>query len=381
MLPENKNKNNISHSLYIPNEKIKGSDIVNVQYDTNYEVPNWGGTDFKSPYLKSSKPNTKVSNEIDSSISNQKGRNSLANIDLHTKNNKINIPKVNISPKNTNQRNSALITLHNSNEKINVPSIDYDSLKKKKKKIELNNNKNEKVELDHDLQLKVGRPFTLTQLMTYGIIPQTEIKNIDYDLSENFEHTCKLNKNGGIKMPNYKLESGKTSLTNEGNNNLILTDYSLNKEFFKNGKIYYKSNGDLDINNNNGSKDIVYDVKELKLKLGEDDIEKNIINGYSQPEECNISIPEDLKNIPNSKYYIKTRSKKNKRESISSNDKKRKLIIPPSKGEEKFDMYYNYQTRLLLKEIITDKMNGEIIEYNGYKKNNINLENFADYKI
>jgi hypothetical protein len=218
--------------------------------------------------------------------------------------------------------------------------------------------------------------------MTYGIIPQIEMNNIDYDLSENFEHTCKLNKNGGIKMPNYKLESGKTSLTNEGNVNLIFTDYSLNKEFFKNGKIYYKPNGDLDINNNNASKDIVYDVEELKIKLGEDDIEKNIkSNGYSQPEEIKISIPDDLKNIPNSKYYIKTRSKKNKRESISSNDKKRKLIIHPSRGEEKFDMYYNYQTRLLLKEIITDKMNGEIIEYNGYKKDNFNLDNFADYKI
>ena len=85
--------------------------------------------------MKTSKKNTK--NENDSSISNSKGRNSVANIDLHTKNNKINIPKVNISPKNANQRNSALITLH-SKEKINVPNIDYDSIKMKKKNIETN---------------------------------------------------------------------------------------------------------------------------------------------------------------------------------------------------------------------------------------------------
>ena len=332
--------------------------------------------------MKTSKKNTK--NENDSSISNSKGRNSVANIDLHTKNNKINIPKVNISPKNANQRNSALITLH-SKEKINVPNIDYDSIKMKKKNIETNiKNKNEKVELDHDLQLKVGRPFTLTQLMTYGINPQNEeINNIDYDLSENFEHISKLNKNGGIKMPNYKLESGKTCLTNEGKDNIKLTDYSLNKEYFKNGKIYYKSNGDLDISNNNNDKNIAYDVKELNLNLGEeDDIKKNIdINGYSQLEDYNISIPDDLKNIPNSKYYIKTRSKKDKRESISSNDKKRKLIIPPSKGEENININYNYKIRLLLKEIITEKMNDKINEYNGYKKENINLDKFADYKI
>ena len=298
----------------------------------------------------------------------------------------------------------------------------------------------------------LGRPFTLEQLMSFGIYgeneefnaetPQNEtpgedveikIDDIDYALNENYEHTSKLNNYGGLKYSNYNFKNGNAILTEQGDANNKLTDYSLKKEFydddgkfvvtdkgevfapnkqFKQGIInidgetinikpglykHSKPTGQINVEEENNlghlkkiSEELnlqggkILTVDELNNKLGENEYD-NDFNNYGQTINYDIPIPEDLSQIPGSKYYAETRLKSDKprmsaaRRVVGNPNKKYKLSLPPGKSEEA--TIGQYMERLLLTQIITQSMEEGIVEVEHIKNNNFDVEKFCDYKV
>jgi hypothetical protein len=185
-------------------------------------------------------------------------------------------------------------------------------------------------------EFPLGYPFTLTELMTYGVyFPETEetrkkgvVKdtyvgtvevvenpnfkegqfeasgdNIKIDLDDNFEHTSKWSQNGGLKNPSYRLQDGKAHITSHGNANMKLTDYELFKEYFKDGQIKVDSNENFVVParnkflNKNGKIEVNVDVKDDEI-------------------------------IPDSKIEVKSKKNENgKDENLNDDEKKIKNLI------------------------------------------------------
>jgi hypothetical protein len=175
----------------------------------------------------------------------------------------------------------------------------------------------------------LGYPFTLTELMTYGVYfpeeNQNERKkgvikdtyvgtvevvenpnfkegtfeenedNLKVNLDDNFEHTSKWNSSGGLKVPSYRLQEGKAVPTQQGNANIKLTNYDLYREYYKDGKFqvdenenfvvpaknkFVNKNGKIEVNVNVDSDEIKPEEK-VDVKSGkkdEDENEKKVIN-------------------------------------------------------------------------------------------------------
>ena len=386
---------------------------------------------------------------------------------------KVDVPKVTVKSRFIEKKNTGKerprMTLRNPNVKspyhfdeeinksgvVNVPRL---SASTRPKKINLINPDSKDSVNDSRIMYKskkenifsLGRPFTLEQLMSFGIYgeneefnaPQNEtpgedveikIDDIDNALNENFEHTSKLNNYGGLKYSNYKFKNGNAILTEQGDANNILTDYSLKKEFydddgkfvitekgevfapnkqFKQGIVnidgetikikpglykHSKPTGQINIEEENNlghlkkiSEELnlqggkILTVDELNNKLGENEYD-NDFNNYGQTINYDIPIPEDLSQIPGSKYYAETRLKTDKprmsaaRRVIGNPNKKYKLSLPPGKSEEA--TIGQYMERLLLTQIITQNMEEGIVEVEHIKNNNFDIEKFCDYKI
>jgi hypothetical protein len=325
----------------------------------------------------------------------------------------------------------------------------------------------------------LGYPFTLTELMTYGVyFPEFEenyrkkgvVKdtyvgtvevvenpnfkegkfeasedNIKINLDDNFEHTSKWNQNGGIKNPSYRLQDGKANLTSHGNANMKLTDYELFKEYYKNGKIqvdsnenfvvparnkFINKNGKIEVNvdvksdeilpesqievksgkKNNENEDEkeekeekkvinalyrVFDVNDYKKTLGEEDYKPNNKDnetGYSEQLEYKVEIPEDLSTIKNSKYYVKERQTKAKKDiniivpDVDLEKVKRKQELELQKQKTLEAQYVptkgNYHIRPFLLDIIMNKVESEIPKPSyTLIKDESNYETAGDYKI
>ena len=386
---------------------------------------------------------------------------------------KVDVPKVTIKSRKIEKKNTGKerprLTLRNPLTKskfefdeeinksgvVNVPRL---SASTRPKKINLINPDSKDSVNDSRIMYKtkkesdfsLGRPFTLEQLMSFGIYgeneefnaPQNEtpgedveikIDDIDYALNENYEHTSKLNNYGGLKYSNYKFKNGNATLTEQGDANNKLTDYSLKKEFydddgkfvitdkgdvfapnkhFKQGIInidgetinikpglykYSKPTGQINVEDENNlghlkkiSEELnlqggkILTVDELNNKLGENEYD-NDFNNYGQTINYDIPIPEDLSQIPGSKYYADTRLKSDKprmsaaRRVVGNPNKKYKLSLPPGKSEEA--TIGQYMERLLLTQIITQNMEEGIVDVERIKNNNFDVDKFCDYKI
>ena len=122
----------------------------------------------------------------------------------------------------------------------------------------------------------------------------------------------------------------------------------------------------------------------MNNKLGENEYD-NDFNNYGQTINYDIPIPEDLSQIPGSKYYADTRLKSDKprmsaaRRVVGNPNKKYKLSLPPGKSEEA--TIGQYMERLLLTQIITQSMEEGIVEVEHIKNNNFDVEKFCDYKV
>jgi hypothetical protein len=284
----------------------------------------------------------------------------------------VNIPKVNITSSRVNTE-PLYEKLNNNEMKFKSKAKNPMKLKKPGTNIVYTNEDNE----DFNEELTLGRPFTLTQLMTVDVDEKNKI-----DLNENYYHTTKWNKNGGIKYNNYYLEDGESELTPEGKANIKLTDYELTKDLLINGNIEdstEKKPDDITKLKALKSLNITYDkdfnADDINNQLGGNNEFEYKFD--SEPAEVNIEIPSDLSQIPNSKYYAAEREKLKKIPKKSK--KKNKLKLPPGQDMEATIGLYNI--RKLLKEYITEEFNKPFPVAEEIKKTEINLDNISDYKV
>ena len=316
----------------------------------------------------------------------------------------INIPKVTLSPKNSEEKMLKAKFDFDGRKTVNIPKVNITSSRVNTEpiydKLNDNNEMKFKSKAKNPMKLKkpgtnivytnednedfseefvtIGRPFTLTQLMTVDVDAKNKI-----DLDENYYHTTKWNKNGGIKYNNYKLEDGESELTPEGEANIKLTDYELTKDLL--------INGNIDLGESTEKKpDDITKIKALKSfnisydkDFNVDDINNQLggNNEYefrydSEPAEVNIEIPSDLSQIPNSKYYAAEREKLKK--IPKKTKKKNKLLLPPGQSMEATIGLYNI--RKLLKEYITEDFKNPFPIVEEIKKSDVDLDKICDYK-
>ena len=316
----------------------------------------------------------------------------------------INIPKVTLSPKNNEEKMLKAKFDFDGRKTVDIPKVNITSSRVNTEpiydKLNDNNEMKFKSKAKNPMKLKkpgtnivytnednedfseefvtIGRPFTLTQLMTVDVDAKNKI-----DLDENYYHTTKWNKNGGIKYNNYKLEDGESELTPEGEANIKLTDYELTKDLL--------INGNIDLGESTEKKpDDITKIKALKSfnisydkDFNVDDINNQLggNNEYefkydSEPAEVNIEIPSDLSQIPNSKYYAAEREKLKK--IPKKTKKKNKLLLPPGQSMEATIGLYNI--RKLLKEYITEDFKNPFPIVEEIKKSDVDLDKICDYK-
>jgi hypothetical protein len=289
----------------------------------------------------------------------------------------VNIPKVNVT---SSRLNTEPIYDNLNNNELRFKSNKKNPLKLKKPGTNIVYTPEDDSKLNEEIQLTIGRPFTLTQLMTVDV---DDVNGKKINLDENNYHTTKWNKFGGIKYNNYKLEDGESELTDEGKANIKLTDYDLTKDLL--------INGNFEINESEKKPDEITKIKALKSfnvnydkNFNVDEINNQLggNNEYefdinNEPAEISVTIPEDLSKIPNSKFYVEEREKL-KKIAVKSK-KKKKLVLPPGQSDEATLGIYN--VRKLLKEYIEEDIKKPYPDVVDIKKDNVEIDKICDYDI
>ena len=191
----------------------------------------------------------------------------------------------------------------------------------------------------NDLENKDYIP-SLTDLMSMDVNEKINLDNFDSDI--------KYNKYGGIEIgnPDYHL-----NYENRGNE--IKNDLDLQKEFEEEGIKLEKEGKKFNFNENWNNK-IKGNFGGIEYKLDESDDEFNIEKddfGYFKTINYDVDVPNNLKDVYNSKVMKRSHNPKSK---------KKKIVSENKKNNESDVVNFNFTVRPRLHETISQSHNSEI---------------------